>query len=190
MIEGKRSMKQEKPQIPSHIDKFFKELEEFGKENYMFNIPRETGEFIFSLLKERKPRNILEIGMSNGYSTCWMAFVCPEAKIKTIEMDKEKIKLAKKNFKNFNNIEILEGDAIEILKDLKGKFDFVFIDATKKGYIKYLELIKDKLNKDAVVIADNIISHKIKDYSLKAKEMFKSKTLNIGTGIEVSYVWA
>ena len=103
-------------------------------------------------------------------------------------MDKEKIKLAKKNFEKFNNIEILEGEAIEILKNLKGKFDFVFIDATKKEYIKYLELIKDKLNKDAVVIADNIISHKIKDYSLKAKEMFKSKTLNIGTGIEVSYV--
>ena len=77
---------------------------------------------------------------------------------------------------------------MDVLKRLNKKFDFVFIDATKKEYVKYLEVLQDKLNKDAIIVADNINSHKIKDYSLKAKDMFKSKTLNIGTGIEVSYV--
>ncbi len=181
-------MKQEKKliRLNQDIERFFEELEDFGKKNNMFNIPRETAEFIFKLLKEKKPETILEIGTSNGYSTCWIALACPKAKIKTIEIDGEKIRLAEDNFRNFDNIEILKGNAIEVLKSLNEKFDFVFIDGTKKEYVKYLELLK--LNKSAVIVADNIISHNIREYSLKAKEMFKSKTLNIGTGLEVSYV--
>src|SRR3990167_8169719 len=155
MTELERNMKQEKKQIQD-ISNFFIKLEKFGKENHMFNIPRETAEFLFKLLKKRNPKSILEIGTSDGYSTCWMGLACPKAKIKTIERDEEKIKLARNNFKEFN---------------------FVFIDATKKEYVKYLEVLQDKLNKDAIIVADNINSHKIKDYSLKAKDMFKSKTL-------------
>ena len=189
MTELERNMKQEKKQIQD-ISNFFIKLEKFGKENHMFNIPRETAEFLFKLLKKRNPKSILEIGTSDGYSTCWMGLACPKAKIKTIERDEEKIKLARNNFKEFNlrNIEIIKGEALDVLKRLNKKFDFVFIDATKKEYVKYLEMLQGKLNKDAIIVADNINSHKIKDYSLKAKEMFKSKTLNIGTGIEVSYV--
>ncbi|MBI2107121.1 class I SAM-dependent methyltransferase [Candidatus Woesearchaeota archaeon] len=185
-------MKQEEKPIPLSQDtlKFLSELEGYGISNYMFNIPRDTAEFIFRLLKGRDPYRVLEIGTSNGYSTCWMSLACPDAKITTIEKDTKKIKLAQENFKKLklNNIEILEGNALEVLQGLKEKFDFVFIDGTKGEYVEYLKALNKKLNKDAIIVADNIHSHNIVDYVEMAKARYNSTTVKIGTGLEVSYV--
>ncbi|MBI4158656.1 class I SAM-dependent methyltransferase [Candidatus Woesearchaeota archaeon] len=185
-------MKQEEQPVPLSQDtlKFLNELEGYGISNYMFNIPRETAEFLFRLLRGRDPYRILEIGTSNGYSTCWMGLACSDAKITTIEKDSKKIKLAQENFKKLKlkNIEILEGDALDILHRLKEKFDFVFIDGTKNEYVEYLKALNKKLNKNAIIVADNIHSHNITDYVEMAKARYNSKTLDIGTGLEVSYV--
>ncbi len=185
-------MKQEEKPIPLSQDtlKLLSELEGYGISNYMFNIPRETAEFIFRLLKGRDPYRVLEIGTSNGYSTCWIGLACPDAKITTIEKDPKKIKLAQENFKKFKlrNIEILEGDALEVLHKLKDKFDFVFIDGTKSEYVEYLKALNKKLNKNAIIVADNIYSHDIADYVEMANARYNSRTLDIGTGLEVSYV--
>src|SRR3989344_9553563 len=114
------------------IVKVLAELEEFGKLNFMFNVPRETGELLNLLVRIKKPKKILEIGMSNGYSTIWLSE--PGFPVISIEADPKKIFLAKENFKkaNLKNITILQGFALDIIKNLKEKFDFVFIDATKK----------------------------------------------------------
>ena len=80
----------------------------------------------------------------------------------------------------------MEGDALEVLRKLDEKFDFVFIDATKKEYLKYFKLIK--FDKEAVVVADNIISHgeKVQDYVDYVRKKYDSKLLTVGTGIEVT----
>ncbi len=159
-------------------------LEEFGKINFMFNIPRETGELLNLLVKIKKPKKILEIGMSNGYSTIWLAE--PGFPVISIEADPKKIILAKENFKKagLKNIKILQGFALDILKNLKEKFDFVFIDATKKEYLGYFKLLK--LNKNAIVVADNIISHNIQNYHEYVNNNYKSQLIKIGSGIEVT----
>lgn len=161
-------------------------LEEFGKLNFMFNIPRETGELLNLLVKIKKPKKILEIGMSNGYSTIWLAE--PGFQVFSIEADPKKIILAKENFKKagLKNIKILQGFALDILKNLKEKFDFVFIDATKKEYLDYFRLLK--LNKNALVVADNIISHNIKDYHDYVNNKYKSHLIKIGSGVEVTII--
>jgi len=170
------------------IKTLLSDLEEYNKKHFMFNIPRETGEFLNFLIKIKNPKKILEIGTSNGYSTIFIA--SNRVEVFTIEQDKEKIKLAKENFKkaNLKNIKILEGNALEILKNLKDKFDFVFIDATKREYLKYFKLIK--LNKDAMIIADNIITHKEKldEYIKYVREHYKSFLLKNGNGLEITFV--
>ena len=162
------------------------ELEAFGKNNYMFNIPRETGELLNLLVRIKKPKKILEIGMSNGYSTIWLSE--PGFPVISIEADPKKIFLAKENFKkaNLKNIKILQGFALDIIKNLKEKFDFVFIDATKKEYLSYFKLLK--LNKSAIVVADNIISHNILDYHNYLNKNYKSYLIRIGSGVEVTIV--
>ena len=159
-------------------------LEEFSKINFMFNVPKETGELLNLLVKIKKPKKILEIGMSNGYSTIWLAE--PGFPVVSIEADPKKIIPAKENFKkaNLKNIKILHGFALDVLKSLKEKFDFVFIDATKKEYLSYFKLLK--LNKNAIVVADNIISHNILDYHNYVNKNYKSHLIKIGSGVEVT----
>lgn len=148
------------------------------------NISYKTGKFLRFLVELRKPKKILEIGTGTGYSTKWLA--SKNDKVVTIEKDKKRIKVAKKRLSKYKNIEILEGDAVEILKKLKKRFDFVFIDARKREYITYIKLVK--LNKNALVVADNVISHKekVRDYLRYVRKNFKSVLVPIGKGLEVS----
>ncbi len=163
-------------------------LEEFGRYNYMFNIPRIGGKFLHLLIKIKNPRSILEIGTSNGYSTIWLGR--EGNKVITIEGDKNKVNMAKENFEacGLKNIKVIHGDALQVLNKLKGQFDFVFIDARKDDYLKYFKLIK--LGKNAVVVADNIISHRdnVKDYVDYVRKNYDSFLLEIGNGLEVSFI--
>ena len=161
---------------------FMQELERFGKENLMYNVYRETGQNLYDEVKKSKSKSILEIGTSNGYSTIWLAKSC-KGKIITIEKTKEKVMLAKENFEKLNlkNIKIMHGDALKIIPKLKCKFDFVFIDATKYEYLVYFLLVEKKLEKDFIVIADNVVSHKkkVKDF-LNYVKKYKTEIKKIG----------
>ena len=156
----------------------------------MFNISRETGEFLHNLIKQFKPQNILEVGTSNGYSTIWLASAAKEfGKVTTIEIDENKIKLAKENFKkaNLDNIHLVYGNALKIIPELNEEFDFVFLDAVKKDYLKYLKSIK--LSKGAIITAHNVVSHKNKmlDYLEFVKSNFESRTYK-DLDLEVSFL--
>lgn len=147
------------------------------------SISYETGKFLRMLVEIRKPKRVLEIGTGTGYSTLWLS---AKNKITTIEIDKKRIKVARKRLSKHKNIKIIEGDAVEILKNLRERFDFVFIDARKREYIKYIKLVR--LNKNALIVADNAISHKekVKDYLAYVRKNFKSFLIPIGKGLEVS----
>ncbi|MBN2421453.1 class I SAM-dependent methyltransferase [Candidatus Woesearchaeota archaeon] len=148
------------------IDKILREQESLNKDGLYSTIDRETGFIISTLIKKRNPKNVLEVGTSIGYSGIWIASALKKgAKLTTIDGWKERAAIAKKNFKKSKlPIELIEGRALEIIPKLKTKFDAVFLDATKAEYLKYLRAAK--LNKNALVIADNTISHahKMKDF--------------------------
>lgn len=162
-----------------------------------FNIPRETGCFLYMLVKVKKAKNILEVGTSNGYSTIWLAWAAKEknGKVTTIERDRKKIDEARENFKKagLDNITILEGDATEVTKTLAAdgeRFDFVFLDATKKEYLTYLKNVIGCLEHGAVITADNVIvfREKMQDFLdfLKQDNRFNTMSLQLGTGLEFS----
>lgn len=121
----------------------------------------EAREFIRTQLLLAKPEKILEIGTAVGYSALFMSSVAETASITTMELDEERIKIAKSNIGKAGKeeqIEILAGDASELLKKLPNTcYDFIFVDAAKAQYINYLPEIKRVAVKGAVIITDNVL---------------------------------
>ena len=108
----------------------------------------------------------LEIGTSNGYSGLWIAKALKQTggKLTTIEYYEKRQSVAIENFKKCGVNDIirpLQGSACDIIEAFtpEEKFDFVFIDASKREYVKYFELIKPHLMDKALIVADNITSH-------------------------------
>ena len=121
------------------------------------------GKIIADAIQEYKPRRILEIGTLYGYSAILMGSMLPEeqnqGKVTTIETDKESANIARKNIEDAaldEKVQVIEGDALDIIPKLHEKFDMVFLDGTKEEYFKYLKLVEKNLEKGAVVVADNV----------------------------------
>ena len=158
----------------------------------LWNISEQTAELLYMLIRAKAPENILEIGTSNGYSTFWFSLAAEQsgATIDTIEVDEDRFNLAKKNLVGRKNVILRFGKAEYIIPELDKKYDFVFIDAGKVGYVEYIKLLIEKLNDDAIIIADNVISHKdtIQEYLdfIKSSTAFESMTLSIDNGLEIS----
>ncbi|MEZ5045850.1 MAG: O-methyltransferase [Chitinophagaceae bacterium] len=108
-----------------------------------------------------KPTNILEIGTFTGYSAmCLAEGLDPQGRLITIDNSKENIALSEAHIAASpyaKQIQILFGDAKDILPTLSQKFDLVFIDADKQGYSKYLDLVIEKMNVGACLLADNVL---------------------------------
>jgi len=182
----KEISKKVKIEKPVKLEDVLKMQEKMNKNNKFSLINRETGNLIHTLIKMKKPINVLEIGTSIGYSTLWIySALDKNAKLTTIERWHERAVLAGKFFKKANaKINLIEGDAILVLPKLNVRFDAVFIDATKKDYLKYLNLIK--LETKSLVIADNTISHaeKMQDF-LDFANKTGAITLEVGKGLTI-----
>lgn len=115
--------------------------------NQLWNINEQTAQLLYIFIKTKQPKNILEIGTSNGYSTFWISLAAEQfgAIIDTIEVDEARFKLAQKNLAGRNNIKLHFGKAERIIPKLNKQYDFVFIDAIKVDYIKYIKLLINKL---------------------------------------------
>lgn len=119
-------------------------------------------ELLLSLIKENKPKSILEVGTNVGLSGLAMLLTEKEAKLTGIEIDEEKVKLAKKNYEEFgvnNRAKIFLGDASEVIPMLNGKYDFIFLDGPKGHYFEYSENLLAILNVGGILFADNVLFH-------------------------------
>jgi caffeoyl-CoA O-methyltransferase len=107
------------------------------------------------------PESILEIGTYTGYSAiCLAKGLSEQGKLITIEKNDEIISFAGKFIEKAgltDKVEIISGDALDILPGLKSSFDLVFIDADKKEYAQYYDLIFEKVKKGGYIIADNVL---------------------------------
>lgn len=146
-------------------------------ENHIPIIMDDTLEVIKNILKENKPKRILEIGTAVGYSAiCFSEYLADDGIIDTIERDIERISEAKVNIKKAeveDKINILEGDAVEILPTLDNKYDVVFIDAAKGKYPFFLEQALRMLNDKGIIFADNIL---YKGYVMSDYNKHKQRT--------------
>jgi predicted O-methyltransferase YrrM len=119
------------------------------------------GKFLEMIVRMIQPARILEIGTFTGYSAIAMAKGLPEnGKIITLEVNPEMEIFIKKFIKKSgleNKIELLIGDAVELIPKMKEEFDLVFIDADKEQYIDYYNLSMEKLKPGGFIIADNVL---------------------------------
>ena len=187
------------------------ELERYSIETNVPIIRKEMQSLIKFLLAMKSPKNILEVGTAIGFSAVLMAENSPEkTTITTIEQYEKRIPIAKENFKKFGlneRVKLLEGDATDILKELKGPYDFIFMDAAKGQYINFLPDILRLLSKDGILLTDNVMQEgdileskyvverrnrtiykRMREYlyELTHNDMLTTVILPIGDGVTVS----
>ena len=163
-------------------------------------------------LKLFKPKRILEIGTAVGYSAiCFSEFLAEDGKIDTIEREEERVIEAKENIKRAeveDKINIIQGDAVEILPTLNEKYDMVFIDASKGKYPFFLKEALRMLAPNGIIFADNVLykGYVLSDYNkhkqrtavrnlreflrelneLHENKQFDIKVLEVGDGLAIA----
>ena len=187
------------------------EIEKEALESFVPIIRTETKSLLKVLLTLAKPVRILEVGTAVGYSALVMHTYAPEnCKITTIENYKKRIPIARANFVRAgkeSDITLIEGDALEVMKELTGSYDFIFMDAAKGQYVHYLPEAKRLLIPGGLFVSDNLlqdgdvinsrfaverrnrtIHSRMREYlfELKHREDLETTILPVGDGVAVS----
>ena len=140
---------------------FLDQLELQAKKDRVPIIRREMQSFLKVLLQIKKPTKILEVGTAVGFSALLMAKYTPEdTRIVTIEKYEKRIPVAKANFQAAgmdHRITLLEGDALEILREMEDSFDFIFMDAAKGQYIHFYPEVMRLLAPEGILVSDNVL---------------------------------
>lgn len=192
----KRSLDIEKGKLSMDKgEKILRMIEEKSTRVFLPIVGREKGRLLEQLVAKEQPKNILEIGTLVGYSAILMARHLEKGRITCIEISPKFAKIARDNIKEagFDNVTVLEGDALDVIPKLKENFDFVFIDAAKEEYLTYLELLEKNKNigKGTVIVADNvkIFKNAVRGYlaHMRNSNLYKSSYNDFGEdGMEES----
>jgi len=190
-------------------DKELNNIKQKALEEHIPIIMDDTLEVVEQILKDIKPRKILEIGTAVGYSAiCFSKYLEEDGKIDTIERDEQRVIEAVENVKKMGldkKINIIQGDAVEILPTINEKYDMIFIDAAKGKYPFFLNEALRMLEKNGVILADNILykgyvmsdynKHKqrtavrnLREYISEATEnpSLETQILEVGDGLAIS----
>ncbi len=174
-------------------------------------IRRETASLLKTLVAAKQPERILEVGTAVGYSALLMSEAMPAGcSITTIEKYEKRIPQARKNFAlagKSEQILLLEGDAAQILPELEGFYDFIFMDAAKGQYLHFLPMVLRLMPPGGVLVSDNVLQDgdiiesryavtrrnrtihtRMRDYlyQLKHMEGLQTSIIPIGDGVTVS----
>ncbi len=128
------------------------------------NVPIADGQTMHDIIVRHRYKSALEIGTSTGHSGIWLAWALSKTggKLITVEINRERHEEALRNFKEAGVAAFIDarlGDAHEIVPKLDGPFDFVFSDADKDWYVRYLQAVLPKLAPGGCFVAHNITEH-------------------------------
>ena len=143
------------------MNELLREMEVYAQTYNVPIIKQEAADILIREASAKRPLHILEVGTAIGYSALRMAeHLAEDGQITTIELSDERADTATDFIARspYNDqITILRGDAADILPTLTDTYDFVFIDAAKGQYERYLDAIEDRLAEGAVIAADNVL---------------------------------
>jgi len=190
---------------------FLTQLEREAKADSVPIIRKEMQGLMRFLIASYHPDSALEVGTATGYSALLMWEAAQHhCHITTIEKYEKRIPIARENFKKAgaeNDIELLAGDADEILDQLTGSYPFIFMDAAKGQYLHFLPKVTRLLSKGGILVTDNVLQEgdvcesryavtrrnrtihgRMREYlyTLKNSEEFETVILNIGDGVALS----
>jgi predicted O-methyltransferase YrrM len=138
-------------------------LKEHKNRWHDWNIPESDGKVLYDLIIKNNYTKALEIGTSTGHSAIWIGWALSKTsgKLTTIEINEERYKKAIDNFHKAGLNEYIDAklaDAHDLLHDLEGPFDFVFIDADKNWYRRYFEQLLPKIEEGGCITAHNVLN--------------------------------
>ena len=158
-----------------------------------------TGQFLFSLVAPQPSCEVLEIGGSEGYSSIWLGAGVRYlgGRVVSIERDRERAARWRENVRDAGLedwMELLEGDALDLLPTIEDIFDVVFIDAEKDQYERIFELVRGTLEAGGLVVADNVLSHgeELESYvqARRSDPTVVSTTVPVDRGLELTTILA
>lgn len=136
------------------------QLLKFARERYIPVMLDDTRQLLFDTVSSTKPQRILEIGAAIGYSGIVMLTASSTACLNTVEMDEGVANLARQNFADAGvdaRVNLFVGDAREIVPELTGQYDFIFLDGPKGQYITFLPYLIDLLAVGGTLFCDNVL---------------------------------
>ncbi|QWW70287.1 O-methyltransferase [Rhizobium sp. WYJ-E13] len=167
-----------------------------GQDQRMRAVGPETGRFLNILVRSLTAPTILELGTSFGYSGIWLAEAARATGGRVITMEVHGYKSAyaqamAEKAGLAEHIDFRVGDAVSMIRELRGKVDFVLVDLWKDLYLPCLEAFYPKLNAGAIIVADNMIYPATEDVKIYARAIrarlgITSVLLPVGSGLEVS----
>lgn len=147
--------------INPDLPEIFIDIEQLAREEEHPIVSKDAGHFLNLMVKITGAQKILEIGCSIGFSAMWMATALPpDGRLDTLEINKETADKAQKFFvmANVDNkVYIHVGSAIELIPELEGPYDILFIDAAKQQYKDYIRLALPKLKQGGLILVDNLL---------------------------------
>lgn len=191
--------------MDQNLRELLREIETRGLENdaratdharKMLNLEPVSAQLLSILVRASGVTRALEFGTSNAYSTIWLAWSLGPAggRIISIDRNPDKHVLARENLRRANlldRVELRTGDAAEIVRQLTGPFDLVFLDADRRKFPEVIEILLPKLAGKVLVIADNVLSHpeEIAEYLKLISSLadFQHTTVPIGKGLSIAY---
>lgn len=139
-------------------------MKDLTYEHGEMNIPCRDGRFLYDFILKNGYMRGLEIGTYNGYSTLWLglAFRKTGGQVITIEYDRTSGEEARRNFEKAGLEDVIDSrinDAFEEIPKIEGNFDFVFIDAWKPDYVRFLRLLKERVLPGGAIVAHNVTNY-------------------------------
>ena len=134
-----------------------------AKDTGQLAVSEEDGRFLRVMIASNRSRRALEIGGASGYSAIWMGLALRETggTLVTIEYDAERAKELAANVERAglsDVVKVVSGDAFERIPKLAGTFDFVFLDAWKRDYKRFFDLVYPRLDKGGLFVAHNVVN--------------------------------
>jgi predicted O-methyltransferase YrrM len=172
------------------------------RDEFLLPVGPEVGAFLHSLILAYRPKRILELGTSYGYSTLFMADAARSvgATVITMELADWKQAHAAQQIARAGLSDVVDfrsGDAVAMIEADAGPFDFILLDIWKEMYLPCFEAFYGKLSDEAIIAADNMISPEmartdVRVYreAVRAKPDLQTVLLPIGQGIELSVKWS
>ncbi len=191
--------------METHLRQLLTELEEAGRRHdaqepdharKMLNLEPASAHLLSILVRSSRRTRLLEIGTSNGYSTIWLAWATRPFGGHVISIDRQadKLALADDNLRQAGLrevVDLIHGDATQVVTTLAGSFDCVFFDADRLSAPSQLALLVPKLTAEVFLLADNALSHpqEIAAYlaAVQALPQFEHLVIPVGKGVSLAY---
>ena len=150
-------------ELPLQVDRVLRDIR--AKDTGQLAVSEEDGRFLRVLIAASGSKRALEIGGASGYSAIWMGLALRETggRLITIEYDPLRAKELAENIKRAglsDVVQVIAGDAFAQIPPISSSFDFVFLDAWKKDYKKFFELVYPRLDKGGLFVAHNVVNKK------------------------------